>query len=177
MRTSIVLKRLKTFFRRLFYPIPPANKGPKFRLGDMDGNIKLEKQWQLDKRTDFKVGDSYRVGEMVVTLRSSKAEVQAIIAALDAKRAKREEKQRERAIELMLMSPEELDKLALGEWLSKRGVEEATLKELMGDTYEKRMLEPKELPEDGRKDTRVKNRFHKAMEDWGLVKVKEKVLK
>jgi len=127
-----MLNKIKQFLKRLFKKDKPLKSQPKVRIGDKVGNVIIKSQYQLDKHTDFKVGESYRVGEMIVTLRSSKEEVQAIIASMDAKRAAKERAMKERGIELMLMSPEEIKALKLEEWLEKRSKKGKKIDRIIG---------------------------------------------
>jgi hypothetical protein len=153
----------------------PKNKGtdlnrskPNVKIGDKIGNVTISHQYQLDKHTDFKVGESYRLGEAVVTLRASKAEVQAIIAATDKRRAEKEAKLRERAIEIMLMSPEQLKQFQLDEWLSKRRQKHSIIQGIMGAFIGRRYMPPAEEQISGS----MSGQFKGLMKE---VKSKEKV--
>lgn len=131
-----LIKALKSWFNpKQDAPTPLGRSQPNVRLGDKVGNVTIASQAQLDKHTDFKVGESYRVGEMIVTVRSSKEEVAAIIAASDARRAAKDEVRRERAIELMLMTPDELKKLNIEKWLKERKIVEAKQVNLLKRTF------------------------------------------
>ncbi len=143
---------------------------PTMSIGDKVGNVTLLKPYQLDKHTAFKVGESYRVGEMIVTLRASKEDVARIIAQVDAKRALKEEKLKERAIELMLMTPEELSQLHLNEWLTARGVKAKTVEAIVGGISNQRLMLPEELPPHGSLPVRIKAKFTEIMKS-----IKEKV--
>jgi hypothetical protein len=116
-----LLKRLKKLFgSKTAAPIDDGKSHPKVMYGDMVGNVKIMAPYQLDKHTDFKPGESYKVGQMVVTVHADKASMLAAIAATNKRREERHARLTERGIELMLMSPEELQKLKIEEWLQKR---------------------------------------------------------
>lgn len=138
-----LLQKIKSLFTK-----PPASTGPSkpyMGIGEMDGNVKIERADQLTKRTHYKIGESYRLGEMIVTLRSSKAEVAKILAAVDARRLAREVARKERGIELMLMKPEELMKLKIDEWLKTRNEEGNKLSSKMGIVdWMKRYVAPRQ---------------------------------
>lgn len=72
----------------------------------------------------LKEGDQYRLGEATVTLAKfgieGKQEVAAKIAAADARRKARMDAQTEKAIDIMLMTPEQLLDFRIGEWTEKR---------------------------------------------------------
>lgn len=161
-----ILNKIKSWFNPNPPPIPSRTQ-PKVRIGDEVGNVTISKQWQLDKHTDFKVGESYRVGEMIVTLRASKAEVAKVLAEYEAKRLAKEAKLRERAIDIMLMTPEQLMELKVNEWLDKRIVKMSVIERIMGKFMGERYIAPRELisgkPED---------RFKALMKE---IKEKEKV--
>lgn len=110
-----LLQSIQFFFKNLFN----HKSRSQVRYGDKVGNVTIATQSQLEKHTIYKIGESYRVGECTITLRASKAEVQQVIAYWDSIRAQKEERLKARAIELMLMSPEALQELKIGEWLSK----------------------------------------------------------
>lgn len=136
------------WLKRLFglKPSPaPARTKPNARLRDRDGNVTIATQAQLDKRTDFKIGESYRLGEMIVTLRASKEEVKQVIAYWDKKREEKAKRLKERAIEIMLMNPKELLKLQLDEWLAKREGKTSRILSIMG-TVSEAVLNSKYLP-------------------------------
>ena len=71
----------------------------------------------------LKAGDSYRLGECIVTLATfgpeGKLEVAEKIKAVEAMRALRERELTEKAEKIMLMSPEELEQFKVNEWLAK----------------------------------------------------------
>jgi len=72
----------------------------------------------------LKAGDSYKLGECIVTLATfgieGKKEVAAKIEAFEKLRLLKEEKLKKRGEDIMLMSPEDLSKLQVEEWLKKR---------------------------------------------------------
>lgn len=71
----------------------------------------------------LKEGESYRLGECIVTLAKfgieGKQQVAEKIKAVEAIRALRERELTERAEKIMLMSPEELEQFKVNEWLNK----------------------------------------------------------
>ncbi len=166
-----MIKRLINKLKSLFKPkeLPkiekPERSKPKIKLGDKVGNVTISKQYQLDKRTDFKPGESYRVGEMIVTVHASKADMLKAIAIVDARRTAKEKRLRGRAIDIMLMTPEELEQLKIEEYLSKRLAVDKKVKRIVGESST-RLIEPNELPQDGR----LFERFKKIMKE-----LKEKV--
>lgn len=72
----------------------------------------------------YKEGESYRLGECIVTLAKfgveGKQEVAAKIAYWDLMRKQKEEELTKRGQEIMLMSPEELKQLQVEEWIQQR---------------------------------------------------------
>lgn len=72
----------------------------------------------------YKEGESYRLGECIVTLAKfgpeGKQEVAAKLLAYEAQRQNKEKELTERAEKIMLMSPEELKVFMVEEWLKKR---------------------------------------------------------
>jgi len=134
----------------------------------------IASQYQLDKRTDFKPGESYRVGEMIATVHADKASMLRAIAAVDAKRKARHALLREKAIDIMLMSPEELAQFKIKEWLEKNKQKDKLFKRILGRFAGKprtdymRQLEIKhaELPPDSNKSND---------EEEGLIKAKVKI--
>lgn len=71
----------------------------------------------------LKAGESYRLGECIVTLATfgpeGKLEVAEKIKAIEAIRALREAELTQRAEKIMLMAPEELEQFKVNEWLDK----------------------------------------------------------
>jgi len=72
----------------------------------------------------YKEGESYRLGECIVTLAKfgpeGKQEVAAKLLAYEAQRQNKEKELTERAEKIMLMSPEELKVFMVEEWIKKR---------------------------------------------------------
>lgn len=72
----------------------------------------------------YKEGESYRLGECVVTLAKfgpeGKQEVAAKLLAYETQRIEKERKLTERAQEIMLMNPEELKEFQIEEWIRQR---------------------------------------------------------
>jgi hypothetical protein len=72
----------------------------------------------------LKAGDSYRLGEAIVTLatfgKEGKQEVAAKIAAIDKMREEKHQRLTERAEQIMLMSPEQLKEFQIEEWVRQR---------------------------------------------------------
>lgn len=134
----------------------PARSQPKVKIGDKVGNVTILAQYQLDKHTDFKVGESYRVGEMIVTLRASKAEVARIIAQVDAAREAKIARLTKRAEDIMLMSPKELEAFQLEEWLAKRKEVHNKIKVKIGELSANRYSPPIEEVPSGSKLERFK---------------------
>lgn len=72
----------------------------------------------------YKEGESYRLGECIVTLAKfgpeGKQEVAAKLLAYEAQRQDKENKLTERAEKIMLMTPDEVKEFMVEEWLKKR---------------------------------------------------------
>lgn len=72
----------------------------------------------------YKQGESYRLGECIVTLAKfgpeGKQEVAAKLLAYETQRLEKERGLTERAEKIMLMSPDELKDFMVEEWLKKR---------------------------------------------------------
>jgi len=165
-----LLQTIKKWFKSLFSKLaltkslfskPALTKSlPYVKLGDKDGNVVIRTQAQLDKRTHFKPGETYRLGEAIVTVHANKASMLAAIAATEAKRIEKEKRLRERAIDIMLMKPEELLQFQLDEWLAKRKVTESKITDILGK-FNNRMfkkikppINKEERPPSGNIDTR-----------------------
>lgn len=124
-----LLKRLKGLFSKP--TIAPAEYGrtqSTASIGDKVGNVTIRTQDQLNKHTPFKVGEQYMLGEAVVTLHEDKESMLKAIAIVDARREARHKELTERGIDLMMLTPEELQKLRLDEWLKKREQKHRSLK-------------------------------------------------
>jgi hypothetical protein len=137
-----MLKRLLRKLKNLFSPAQPAQdlpgrSQPTVQYGDMVGNVKIEKPYQLDKHTAFKPGESYRVGEMVVTVHASKESMLTAIAAVDARRKAKEDRLTERSIDIMLMTPEQLQGLKVEEFLTANRAKDNLFKRIMGRFWDK----------------------------------------
>ena len=72
----------------------------------------------------YKQGESYRLGECIVTLAKfgpeGKQEVATKLLAYETQRQDKERKLTERAEKIMLMSPDDLKDFMVDEWLKKR---------------------------------------------------------
>lgn len=72
----------------------------------------------------LKAGDTYRLGECIVTLATfgieGKKEVAAKLATWDEIRRQKEQALTEKGIQIMLMSPEELHAFQIDEWMKQR---------------------------------------------------------
>jgi hypothetical protein len=72
----------------------------------------------------LKEGDTYRLGECIVTLAKfgieGKKEVAAKIAHWDLVRREKEERYKQKGIEIMMMKPEELEQYQINEWIKQR---------------------------------------------------------
>ena len=72
----------------------------------------------------LKAHDTYKLGEAIVTLAKfgveGKKEVAMKIAAANERREKKQIRLREKGIEIMMMSPEELQIFKINEWISSR---------------------------------------------------------
>lgn len=170
------------------------NKGPKERskpnvkAGDVIGGVTIGylglkpkgemtqkdvdrlREAQLNKHTDFKVGESYRLGEMIVTLHPNKASMLAAIAAVDARREAKIKRLTRRAEDIMLMSPKELEAFQLNEWLEKRKRVSYKIAQRMAALSYDRYIAPVEKVPSGKK----KERFQEIM-DKSDIKKKETV--
>lgn len=84
------------------------------------------KQYKKVKITQIalKEGDSYRLGECIVTLAKfgieGKKEVAAKIAFWNQAREQKEKELTEKSIEIMLMDPKKLEQYQIEEWLKQR---------------------------------------------------------
>lgn len=103
----------------------------------------LTKQHKKVKVTKlaFKEGQSYRLGECVVTLAKfgmeGKKEVAQKIAYWEQVRKQREEKYKQKAVDIMLMSPEELKQYQIESWLKERkAFNEKKFYDNLSETYQ-----------------------------------------
>jgi hypothetical protein len=183
-----LLNKLKGLFNKPNHYRPGDERSqPKVKAGDKVGGVTIGylglkpnkefsqatidnlRQSQLDKHTDFKIGESYRLGESIVTLHPNKASMLAAIAKVDAKREAKHKALRERGIDLMLMSPEELAAFKLDEWLSAR--EKAGHKldaKVRHDNDNIRYIAPKSLPPEGTRDAGIKRQFEEIVYENAL---------
>lgn len=142
-----MLKRLLNKLKGLFGKKSPVTKDserskPTVGIGQMVGNVKITKQYQLDKHTAFKPGEQYRLGKGIVTVHANKASMLRAIAAVDKKREEKHAKMRERAIDLMLMSPEEFMATKVNEWLQGRKITEGRIERIVGKFTGQRYIKP-----------------------------------
>jgi hypothetical protein len=130
---------------------------PYIAVGDYDGNVHVVSQAQLDKRTHFQPGETYRLGECIVTVHASKADMLAAIAATDAKRDARHAALTQRGEDLMMMSPEELLTLKLDDWLARKAKHDAGVEAKAGrQSKRSRYIAPVEATPSGDKAERFK---------------------
>lgn len=162
---NYLVNRLKGLFSKPnVYKEGDEKSKSKVKIGEKIGNITILHQYQLDKHTDFKPGESYKVGEAIVTVHANKASMLAALAKYEANRLLKEKQLKERGIELMLMSPEELGALQLDEWLEK--------KEKLGHKVQRTINLPLKPPPLGTKEAAIKEQFEEVMKD---VKIADKV--
>lgn len=107
-----MLKRLLRKLKSLFTPAPK-----KAKYGDRVGNVVITTEAQLIKHTAYKVGESYRLGQAIVTLHANKESMLAAIAATDAQRVVKEASLTEKAIDIMMMTPDQLKQFQVEQWL------------------------------------------------------------
>ena len=151
-----MLKKLKAFLHRLIgRPAQaPARTKPTVNIGDKVGNVIISKQYQLDKHTPFKPGESYRVGEMIVTVHATKESMLKAIAKVEARRLAKEHRLREKAIDIMMMTPEQLMQFKVQDWLESRKRPQAWYQKLFN--LNKRYTAPIEPQISGDKQERFK---------------------
>lgn len=177
-----MLKRLWKALKSMLTLGSPKTGSPKtasnVKAGDVVGNVTIGyiglkpsefrtkedidrmRQAQLDKHTDFKVGESYRLGEAIVTLHPNKASMLRAIAAVDAKREAKVKRLTKRAEDIMLMTPDQITELQLNEWLEKRS--------RVMSKIQKILALPTIKPPSGKKDDRTKEAFDKIVHDNAL---------
>jgi hypothetical protein len=143
-----LLKKLLGRFRRPQSPAPAEDgrSRPTKKLGDKVGNVTIMTQAQLDKWTDFKPGESYRVGEGIVTVHACKEDMWLAIMRVEDTKFIKDIIRHERAVDLMMMSPEELEKLKIDEWIAKREKAHINLKTRLKSRFWKKKLVPYEAP-------------------------------
>lgn len=124
-----MIKRLKAWLQNAFGRVTKRSEWAPFKG---QGFLGIPTKSQVDKRTHFKPGDTYQVGEAIVTVHENKESMLAAIAATDKRRADREARLTERAVDIMLMSPEQLKQFKLDEWLAKRRTKESIVRSIMG---------------------------------------------
>lgn len=105
----------------------------------------LTKQHKKVKVTKLalKEGQSYRLGECVVTLAKfgieGKQEVAKKIAYWEQVRKDREEKYKQKAIDIMLMTPEQLKQYQVESWIQQRkAFNEKKFYENLSDNYQEK---------------------------------------
>lgn len=112
----------------------------KFKRGNWKPFAKQHHKVKVTKMA-LKAGDSYRLGECIVTLAKfgieGKQEVAAKITAFNKRRELRHKELTEQAEKIMLMSPEELKRYQVEEWLKqRRSFNEQKFYENLKDTYQ-----------------------------------------
>lgn len=170
-----MLKRFLQSLSKLFRRFTPEEKKSSVKYGDKVGNVTIEHPYQLIKHTEYKTGESYRVGEMIVTLHANKASMQKAIAKVDAARKAREERLTRRAEDIMLMTPDELQQFKIKEWLANRTQKHSIIQRIMGKGSDnKRYIAPNKdafTPPSGK----VSERFEELIKDVVKEEDKEKV--
>lgn len=161
-----MLKQLKRLYWKLFgrKAVPEGGKAKK---GDRVGNVMIETDAQVIKHSYYKPGESYRVGEAIVTVHANKKSMLKAIATTNKHRSLKEKKLNKRAIQLMLMTPEELLTTQMKDWLAKRDNTSKKITAIMGAPSKKRYLAPKSPAPSGKRSERFKDIMN-------TVKVKEK---
>jgi hypothetical protein len=140
-----MLKKLKQLFKSLFKaPSKPQDANVELfgsqayvKVGDYDGKVHILSQYQLDKRTHFKPGEQYRVGEGIATVHADKSSMYMALLKTEDKYFLKVLYKTMRGEDLMMMSPQELETLRLTEWLSKRKAKEGRIKKIIGRTFGK----------------------------------------
>lgn len=112
----------------------------KFKKGKWKPFAKQHHKVKVTKMA-LKAGDSYRLGECIVTLAKfgieGKQEVAAKIAAFNKLKELRHKELTEQAEKIMLMSQEELKQYQVEEWLKQRkSFNEQKFYENLKDTYQ-----------------------------------------
>lgn len=125
-----MLKRLLKLVSSLFKSSPPPQKGPQY--GDRVGHVTIETAAQLIKHTKFEVGESYRLGEMVITVHANKESMLAAIAATDARRKARHAALTEKAQDIMMMTPDQLRQFKVEAWLKQNEAKIGGFRRIMG---------------------------------------------
>lgn len=114
-----MLRLIKNLFGALVFYLGVKFSNLKHKFFERTGQHHKVKVTKLA----LKAGDSYRLGECIVTLATfgpqGKLEVAEKIKAVEAIRALRERELTERGIKIMLMTPEELEQFKVNEWLEK----------------------------------------------------------
>lgn len=172
---SNLVRKLKSLFTRA--PKAPASRTKSsVQYGDKVGNVTITQAYQLDKHVDFKVGESYKVGEAIVTLHANKASMLAAIAKVNANRKAHEAYLTKRGEDIMLMTPQELAQFKVNEWLAANNSRHSFIKGIVGTIASiGRYIRPHKdafTPPSGKKDERIAEQFKEVMKD---VKVVDKV--
>lgn len=118
-----MLKRLLNRFKGLFKGSVKPEVGrsmPNVMLGTKVGSVTIWTQSQLDKHTNFKPGEQYRLGEGIVTVHANKESMLMAILRVEDKAFKKELNHHKLAVDIMMMSPEDLEKQQLDKWIAER---------------------------------------------------------
>ena len=95
----------------------------KIQIWDIRSKARQIKKVKVTKIA-LKEGQSYRLGECIVTLAKfgmeGKQEVAKKIAYWDQVRKEREEKYKQKAIDIMLLNPEQLKEYQVESWIQQR---------------------------------------------------------
>jgi hypothetical protein len=131
-----LLRKLKKLLRA---PKPELYPGKRadYYYGDKVGGVTIENHAQMVKHTEFKPGEQYRLGEAIVTVHANKESMLAAIAATEARRKAKEERLTERAIEIMLLTPEQLQELKVEDFLRANREKDNLFKRIMGRYWNK----------------------------------------
>jgi len=168
-----MLKRLKAWAKNLYAKVRPAKSEWAPFKGQGAFGIPLKRQ--ILKRTHFAPGDQYKVGEGRATVHADEASMLKALALTEYTRMRKEEKLTNRAIELMLMTPEELQQIKVNEYLEKRIQQRSYLSKLIAKLFPTNPEELQKIPlpapqvEEAKETTKVEAKA--KVEDEELVKV------
>lgn len=131
-----LLKRFKGLFQKA--PIAPTNpeldfgKRADVNYGDKVGDITISRYHQLVKHTYYAPGEQYRVGEGIATVHTDKDSMYMALMRVEDRAFLKELTLTKRAVDIMMMTSEELAATKVNEFLAKQKASATLFRKVIG---------------------------------------------